>query len=139
MMLSRPDGPQTDAKEAQGFLYVEVLVGLMVLSLVLLSIVPLFILAARENTTASDLTFAMTAAQDKAEELKAEDYDTLAAGSDVLTLRTMSYDRTWTVTADSPHPGMTTVTVAVAPRRENGYGSTQSASVSFYRVEMSYP
>jgi Tfp pilus assembly protein PilV len=137
-MTSRHEGRHAGARDerrAAGFLYVEVLLGLVILSMALLAVVPLFIMAARENATAGDLTFASTTCRDKVEELKAVEYAELKAGEDVVTQRTLSFDRKWVVKADDPHPGLKTVTVSVTSRRSRGFGSTRSASISFYRVE----
>ena len=93
-----------DVSRNGGFLYIEVLVCLVILGTALLAIVPLFVLSAKENAVASDLTFSMAATQSKAEELKWLSYSALSSGNDVLKLRSMNFDRTWTVTVDSCTP-----------------------------------
>ena len=86
---------------------------------------------------ASDLTFSMAAAQSKAEELKVQPYAALSSGDDVLKQRQMSFDRTWTVTVDSPYAGITSVSVNVVPRRSESLGTSNgSASLGFIRVAM---
>jgi type II secretory pathway pseudopilin PulG len=126
----------TGERREQGFLLAELLVALGLLAIALLAMTPLFVIAGRQNAAAGDLTFAATMAQEKAESLKSTPYTSLAAGSDVVAQRRASYDRAWTVAADSPHPGMKTVTVTVTPRRtESGsLGAKRTVTVVYYRV-----
>ena len=118
----------------RGFMYIEVLAAMMMLAFTLLSTAPLFVLAARENAASSDLTFASTVAHDKAEELKHENYDDLVGGADSSRLHAMSFNRSWVIEDDEPHPGMKTVTITVTPSRANPYGANRVANVRFYRA-----
>ena len=117
-----------------GFLLIEVLAALALLSIALLAMTPMFVMAGRQNTAAGDITFATNMARDKAETLKATAYSALTPGSDSLKLRGVGFVRSWTVTNDSPHTGMKTVVVTVTPRRGRNFGVNRTARVSTYRV-----
>lgn len=120
----------------QGSMYLEAMIGLTVLAMALISIAPLFILAARENAFATDMTVAATLVQGKAEELTAAGYDELAAGdsySESVAVAQMRYERSVTIEDDVPHPGMKTVTITVTPGRAT-LGPQTGATVTLYRV-----
>jgi type II secretion system protein I len=129
-------GPQS-CRDQQGFMYVEVLVGMAVLAFALLSIIPMFVMAARTNGASSDMTFAATLMHDKAEELRLADFDTLTTvnAQETLKMRAMSFQRTWSIQEDTPHPGMKTITVSVRPVRKDKLGSPRPVQVRFYRVQ----
>jgi type II secretory pathway pseudopilin PulG len=128
-------GVRACAKISQeGFLYVELLISLVILALVLLAVMPLFIQSLKENAAASDLTFATTAALDKAEALTAEDFSSLSDGQDSLTLGASTFTRSWSVQDDVPQTGMKTVTVTVVPDRGSVLGENRVAVLRFYRV-----
>jgi len=120
-----------------GFLYVESLVALLILSFVLLAMVPLFVMAAREGAASADITLVTTFAQDKADELKMGDYDALTAGADTMIIGGLTYARAWTIDSDVPQPGMKTIAVTVTPSRGEGgrHGGDRTYQMSFFRVE----
>ena len=127
-------GSEAKLHRQDGFLYVEVLVSMFILSLALLALVPMFVTAAAENSAAQDHTFAAALAQAKIEELKVTDFDTLADGNDSVASHGISFTRTWAVSDDTPHAGMKTMTVTVTPVRNQTFGQSRSAVVSFYRA-----
>jgi len=122
-------------RREQGFMYVEVMAAMVILAFALLAAAPMFILAARENASAGDMTFAATLAHDRAETMKRLPYALLATGHDNPVLREMRFLRTWVVEDDTPHPGMRTVTVTVTPQRILTMGDNRVATVRFYRVD----
>jgi type IV pilus assembly protein PilV len=65
-----------------GFTLLEVLVALLVFSIGILGIAPLFISAPRYNQSSQTMTEAVTLAQSKFEEFKAFQYDDIADGLD---------------------------------------------------------
>ena len=117
-----------------GYFLVEVLLALAVLAFVLLAATPQFIRASQQNAGASDLTFATTMAEDKAEELKRAPYAALGGGSDVVRLRSLDFDRVWTVQTGVPFANMRTVTVTVTSRRLKGFGGNHATTLQFVRV-----
>ena len=120
-----------------GFLYVEVLVGLAIFGMAMLAVVPMFLLGIQGNAAAHDMTYASSLAQEKAESVRATAYDEVAAGSgeETITMRSVSYVRSYLVVEDSPHPGMKTVTINVVPVRAKRPGVSASSTLSFYHVE----
>ena len=119
-----------------GFLYVEVLVGLVILGVGLLAIVPMFVMASHSGASAIDRTTGTMLALEKAEELRGTAYAALSAGTvtETLEVRGINYRLTSVVSDDTPHPGMKTVLVRVVPLREYRLGSFGTAEVSFYHV-----
>ena len=71
-------------------------------------------------------------AQDKVEDLKTA--STIVTGTDSIVERNVRFDRVWTVSANTPHPGLSTVTVTVTPQRSDFFGRPRSFSMSFYRA-----
>ena len=117
-----------------GFLYVELLIALAILSFVILSIVPMFVVATRQSASASDQSLVTTFAQDMAETLKSDNFETLADGSDSLQVASMAYARTWVIQNDTPYTGMKTITVTVVPEREAIHGKNRIAELNFVRM-----
>ena len=125
----------TAAAAERGFLYVEVLAALTILAFAVVAMAPLFLIAARENAAAGDQTLVTALAQDKAEALASQRYTTLAGGFDDLVLKSLHYERTWTVADNQPYNGMKTVTVSVrARRRAANPAAERKALVRFYRL-----
>jgi type II secretory pathway pseudopilin PulG len=124
---------QPNSNERGSFL-LEVLAAMALLAMALLAVVPMFLLASRENAAASDLTFATTSAYDRAETLKRVAYTALAGGQDTVQLRLIKFSRVWTIDNDVPYPGMKRVTVTVTPARRSPHGENRVAVVRFHRV-----
>lgn len=125
----------TQPAKAEGFLYVEMLVGLTLLSIALMALVPMFVMAAHKNAAATDMTAAGTAAWDKAEDLRSVDWASLTAGAgqDTLIVRGRHYRRTWLVVDDAPHPDMKQITVTVEPVRKGKYRPDGTFKLSYHR------
>lgn len=116
-----------------GFLYIEVLLSLAILSMAMLALVPMFVMASAENAAAQDYTFAVAFAQHKVEELKVTALASLADGKDSVDSHGITFVRTWIVTDNAPQVGMKTVAVTVTAGRTVTFGQPRSATVSFYR------
>lgn len=117
-----------------GFLYVEAIVAVTLLAFILLSAVPMFVMASRQSAASGDMTVAANLAQDKAETLMAGEFATLASGTDTVRVELLSYRRTWTVQNNVPFAGLKTITVTVQPLRGRIFGPVREARVSFYRA-----
>ena len=97
---------------AQGFSLVEALVASVVLITGIASTFQLFILAAASTRMSGDVTRAAIAAAQKAEELRAATFETVASGED----RAGVLDRRWSVQPLPQDPGGTvTITIVVEP------------------------
>lgn len=127
-MMTRKPYPE------HGFMYVELLAAVVILAFALLAAGPMFILAARENAAAGDLTSSWTLANARAENMKRLPYAVLATGHDNPMVGQMTFARTWVVEDDTPHPGMRTVTVTVTPQRTVRMGENRVATLRFYRI-----
>lgn len=125
---SRGRGPES------GFLYIEALAATLILAFVLITMSGLFTIAVRKNAAAREMTIAATLAQDVAETQKRKHYATLTSEADTVMVGALAYDRTWTVTDNSPYTYMRTVSITVTPRRQGGHGENRVATITFYRV-----
>ena len=119
-----------------GFVYVELLVAMLIMSFVLLALGPLFLLSARNNASAGDLTFAATLVQARIAEINTTDFDELEPGiyDETVEMRDITYERRVIVEADAPHPGMKTISIRVRGVRQQNAGPSSVARVSYYRV-----
>jgi type IV pilus assembly protein PilV len=96
-------------KYQKGFTLLEFLIAVMVLSVGLLGMASLTGAMINFNRTAYNSTKAVTLAEEKMEELRNLNYQSLSAGYDTESI----FTRTWTLSADVPDTDMTTITVTV--------------------------
>ncbi|OPL12394.1 MAG: hypothetical protein AVO39_04275 [delta proteobacterium MLS_D] len=94
-----------------GFTLIEVLIAMFLLVTALLGTAAVTTTVIQGNAFSNRMTLATTLAQDKMEELRGTSYSDMTSGSDT---HNSIYDRTWTVTFDSPSTDAATVEVAVA-------------------------
>ena len=100
----------------QGFTLLEVLVTIVILSIGLLGIAGLTTGVIRGNHFSKNITSATAAAQTQLEAIKSRGYaEALEANfpADIVTMGGMSFNRTTTITADSPATNMKTASVTV--------------------------
>ena len=97
------------------FTLLEVLITLVILSVGMLALASLQVMAIRGNSFGQQMTVASTVAQNKLEELRELDFDTVASGFDSCRDESNGtlYTRQWTVQNDTPQPDMKTVRVTV--------------------------
>ncbi len=93
-----------------GFTLIEVMIAMMILTVGLLGVAGVVTAVINGNKLSEGITMATTLAQDKLEEMKDTNYDSLGSNSDT---QQSIYTRTWTTTADSPAAGMKTIQVTV--------------------------
>jgi hypothetical protein len=117
-------------------LTIELLFSSTILLFILVSLIPLFALAVRENAASRDMTQAWSMAMDKCEELNYTPYDSLAAGThtDQVYVKGVPFTRSWTVLAGAPHPEMKTITVEVFTTASRGLGHPRRARLTTYRI-----
>ena len=88
-------------KKSQGFTLIEVLIALIVLSISLLALASLMVVATKNNSFGGHMTEAVTFAQDKLEEFRAnrwENITPISMGTDQTIGSTgIGYTRTWTI------------------------------------------
>jgi prepilin-type N-terminal cleavage/methylation domain-containing protein len=113
-------------KGASGFTIIEVAAALAVFGIVAAGLAANTISVVRSNRVSNGLSVATTLAQDQVEQLRALDPDTnpaaLAAGTHADPNNPITvagapggqYSRQWSVTRNSPVPGLSTVTVTVS-------------------------
>ena len=124
-------------RKREGFSYVDIMVGVSLLGVGILAIVPMFGFSMRANAIAGDGTVAVMLVQSKAAELRKQEFASLTAGTtgDMIQVRQINYQRTWTITDDTPQIGMKTISVTVEADRDDKIGNLGAAGTSFYRVE----
>ena len=84
-------------KGQKGFTLLEVMISMIILSVALLALAGLQIISIRGNAFGGTMTEAITLARDKIEDLKRDDWDNVAMGSDTQVIRGISYARNWAV------------------------------------------
>lgn len=100
----------------QGFTLLEVLVTIVILSIGLLGIAGLTTGVIRGNHYSKNITSATAAAQTQLEAVKSRGYAEAVAANfpaDIVNMGGMSFNRTTTITADSPATNMKTASVTV--------------------------
>lgn len=108
-----------------GFTVIEILVALAIFTVAILGVAVSATTVIQANQRSFHNTLATNLAQDKIEELRANP-SAVGNGSDSETLNGVSFSRTWTVSANTPVSGKSTVTVTVT---WTGYG-THAVTVS---------
>ncbi len=118
--------PTAVVQRTSGFTLVEVLAALAVFGIVAAGLAANTMAVVRSNRVSNELSMATTLAQDQVEQLRALDPDTnpavLAAGTHADPNNPITvggapggqFARQWSVTRDSPVPGLSTVTVSVS-------------------------
>jgi type IV pilus assembly protein PilV len=99
-------------KGQKGFTLLEFLIAVMVLSVGLLGMASLTGAMINFNRTAYNSTKAVTLAEEKMEELRNLNYQSLTSLSSSYDSDSI-FTRTWTLTADDPDDNMTTIEVTV--------------------------
>jgi len=105
-------------RSAGGFSAVELMVGITVLGILMLGFMGIFPLAGRSVAKGADLSVAASLAQDRIERLKGLPADAadLVEGdhADPANPVRGRFDLSWTITDDTPLPGMKMVDMTVA-------------------------
>jgi len=97
---------------SKGFTLLEMLIAMTILSVALLGLAQMMLLSIRGTSFGNKVTEATTFAQDKMEELRTVDWNTLQDGNDVIGgSQGIQYQRAWTVV---PTGKMKTVDLGVS-------------------------
>jgi prepilin-type N-terminal cleavage/methylation domain-containing protein len=106
------------ARSSQGFSAVELMVGITVLGILMLGFMAVFPLAGRSVSKGEDLSIASGLAQDQLERLKslpAGEPDLVAGDHDSVDNPIRGrFNLSWTVTDDTPLPGMKMIDMTVS-------------------------
>jgi prepilin-type N-terminal cleavage/methylation domain-containing protein len=86
-------------KDQKGFTLLEVMISIVILSVALLALAGLQIISIRGNSFGGTMTEAVTLARDKIEDLKKDDWSSVAMGNfaDTPVVRGINYARNWAV------------------------------------------
>lgn len=87
-----------------GFTLIEVMVALVMFTFGALGMAALTASIMQASRGDTNRSRASASLRQKVEEFQSLDYTTITSGSDVDTLAGVVFDRTWTVTVDSPAP-----------------------------------
>ena len=128
-----------------GFTILETVIALFVALVVGFGAIALFLFSANFNAGASDRARALAVAQEKLEQVRAEDYDDLAAGTTTETVERGGVDehdlRTFTVVTTvanddttSPVNRQKKITVTVSPETEGNRFSAGDVSMVMLRT-----
>ncbi len=98
--------------DRSGFTMIEIIIAVLLLTVGLLGIVSVSVMVIDGNQFSKTMTTATSLAKDKLEELQSAGYENIVSSTAPETKENI-YQRSWTVTADSPGPNMKTVVVTV--------------------------
>ena len=107
-----PELQRNRQRDQKGFTLLEFLIAVMILSVGLLGMASLTGAMINFNRTAYNSTKAVTLAEEKMEELRNLNYQSLTSLSSSYDSDSI-FTRTWTLTADVPDDNMTTIEVTV--------------------------
>jgi len=96
----------------RGYTIVEVLVGIVLLSVGILAVAQMQVMTMNSNKAANQKTTAITLAQDKAEYFRTIPYSTI--GNTPLSDTVGSYNRSWVVENNTPANNLKRVTITVS-------------------------
>lgn len=106
-------GPDPDRR---GFSLVEVMVGLVLMTIGVLGMAALTVTVTQANRGATNWTRADQVLHEKIEEFQTSTYPAIVAGVDTTWVGGMQFVRTWTVDADTPMAGVKLIEVQGAWR-----------------------
>jgi prepilin-type N-terminal cleavage/methylation domain-containing protein len=98
---------------SRGFTLIEVVVAIVMLTFGVLASASLTAALMRSNRTVTNRTRAVETLRVKVEDLQSKNYAQIASGSDAATIGGITFNRSWTVTANSPAANLKTVTLTV--------------------------
>lgn len=133
-MLSRLKFLHAEKDLVDGFTLIEVLVSMFIFSIAILGLAVGATSIMRANQTALYATIATNLAQDKLEELKAKTAGSInTTGSPENNISVsgvpVKFNRSWTVTANSPAAGVTQIAVTVSWTDYIAHSLTVSSAV----------
>ncbi|MDX1748632.1 MAG: hypothetical protein R3324_22090, partial [Halobacteriales archaeon] len=98
----RTRGPRRRGSGETGFSLVEIMVGIVLMSIGILAMAALAMAVAEANRDATNRTRADQLLHEKVEEFRSTDYDAIDDGEDTVEMAGVEITRTWTVTDDDP-------------------------------------
>ena len=90
----------------RGISLVEVMVGVVLMTIGILGLAALSVTVAQANRGATNRTRADQVLHEKIEEFQTASYDNITDGDDTITVGGIAFERTWTVTDDTPMDGV---------------------------------
>jgi len=97
----------------RGFTLIEVVVAIVMLTFGVLASASLTAALMKSNRGVTNRTRAVELSREKIEDLQSERFADIASGGDAVGVRGISYNRSWTVTANSPIANVKTITLNV--------------------------
>jgi type IV pilus assembly protein PilV len=97
--------------DRRGFSLIEVMVGVVLMTIGVLGLAALSVTVAQANRGATNRTRADQVLHEKIEEFQTADYDEITDGDDEITVGGITFARTWSVTDDSPMAGVKMVEI----------------------------
>jgi type IV pilus assembly protein PilV len=115
-------------RKSCGFTLIEILIALVIFSISMLAFAGLTVTATRSGSYGSRMTEAVTLAQDKLEELKANSWEEIISGEDQETGATgINYTRNWNV-LETGNRNLKTVSIKIDWKDRTDH------SISFFTV-----
>lgn len=126
-----------DLKDKRGFTLIETCIAMVMLTIVICSVLPVAVYALKYNSVASIRAGALTAAQRKLEQLRADAFTSLTSSSEVVTIGpTESQTYTVDVTVTDVTATLKTIRIVVTPRGKSTSGGIYSGNEGWMRGQV---
>jgi len=129
---------QTKQQANGGFTLLETCIALVVFLVVLTGIVPLCVFAVKYNSAAAIRAGAITVAQRKLEQLRADSFTSCASSSEVVTVGQTAASQTYTidVTVADVSATLKTIKIVVTPQGRSTTGSVYEGNEGWMRGQV---
>ena len=102
---------RTHRGNERGISLIEVMVGVVLMTIGILGLAALSVTVAQANRGATNRSRADQVLHEKIEEFQTADYDEITNGDDEITVGDITFERTWTITDDTPMVGVKKVEI----------------------------
>ena len=119
----------TRLRDSRGFTLIEIVVAIVMLAFVGLASASLTAALMASNRGVTNRTRANETLRLKVEDLQSKRYAQITNGSDTATVGGVTFNRSWTVTANSPVANTKTVTLTVAWTDRQGNHSLSNQTI----------
>lgn len=116
-------------RPARGFTLIEVLVAIVMLVLGVIGAASLTAALMQLNRDATDRTRALELVRHKIEHIQSQGYYEVITGGDTRTVGGVTFTRSWTVTPNSPIPGLRDVVLGVSWTDQDGSHTVQARTL----------
>ena len=112
-----------------GFTLIEIVVAIVMLAFGVLASASLTAALMKSNRGVTNRTRAVEVSREKIENLQSDRYAVIASGNDAVTVRGITFNRSWTVTPNSPIANVKSITLTVTWSDRQGSHSVSNQTL----------